>query len=475
MTDFTPTEEQTACIEAARGSGDNLLISALAGAAKTSTLVLMAQALKREPALCLAFNKSIATEMEERLPGNCQSMTLNSLGHRAWAAALSKRLVVDTRKCGNILKSVIDELPKPQKEAAWESYADLLRAVSLGKANGYVPDKLQATGLCGDEDFFESLETAPSALEERLIREVSAESIRLGMTGLIDFDDQILLPTIYPCKFPQFPLVMIDEAQDLSPLNHATLRKLVRKRLIAVGDECQAIYGFRGADLDGMARLREKFDMRQLTLSISFRCPKAVVEHAQWRAPHMRAPEWAKEGEVRWLNTWSVESLPASPAIICRNNAPIFRAAVRLLQAGRYPKVHGNDVVKTLTKLMKKLGEASLPREQFLAAIDKWEEKEMQRSRVPTTTHDKAACMRIFADASETLGGAITYAQHIMNSSGPVQLMTAHKSKGLEFDDVFILDEHLLKDEGQDPNVRYVAQTRSKSTLTYITTEGWQG
>ncbi|MCL5460465.1 ATP-binding domain-containing protein, partial [Loigolactobacillus coryniformis] len=52
--------------------------------------------------------------------------------------------------------------------------------------------------------------------------------------------------------------------------------------------------------------------------------------------------------------------------------------------------------------------------------------------------------------------------------SGPIQLMTGHKSKGLEFDNVFILDKQLLREEGQDKNLLYVMQTRAKETLTYI-------
>ena len=69
-------------------------IKALAGAAKTSTLVLIAKALPNVRMLCLAFNKKIATEMEARLPSNCTAMTLNSLGHRTWAECSGRRLVL---------------------------------------------------------------------------------------------------------------------------------------------------------------------------------------------------------------------------------------------------------------------------------------------------------------------------------------------------------------------------------------------
>src|SRR5678816_2391888 len=134
---LTPTPEQTAIIEAATTTSDNLLISALAGAAKTSTLVMIAQALPNTTMLCLAFNKRIATEMQERLPSNCKAQTLNSLGHQVWGAALGKRLVVDTKKNYNILKTLVDALPKNKKDEAWEEFATTLKAIEYGKAHGY--------------------------------------------------------------------------------------------------------------------------------------------------------------------------------------------------------------------------------------------------------------------------------------------------------------------------------------------------
>ena len=65
---FTPTQEQLDIIAAATDTSDNLIISALAGAAKTSTLELIANALPDVNIITLAFNKAIAEEMKSRLP-----------------------------------------------------------------------------------------------------------------------------------------------------------------------------------------------------------------------------------------------------------------------------------------------------------------------------------------------------------------------------------------------------------------------
>lgn len=476
---MTPTPEQLAIVEAVRNTQDNILISALAGAAKTSTLILIAQALPTTPLLCLAFNKKIADEMTERLPGNCTAMTLNSLGHRAWADALGKRLTLNTKKTYEIVSEIIGRLPQSSKDAAYDRMADLMRAVDGGKTAGWIPDGHYTSiskSLMTDDEFEAWLDDAPTDLEWNIIHEATLTSLKLALDGNIDFNDQILMPTLFKnASFPVYPHVLVDEAQDLSNLNHEMLRKLAKKRLTAVGDECQGIYGFRGAHQNSMALLEQRFNMRRMILSISFRCPISVVKAAQWRAPHMRWPEWAVEGTVTSLPKWTAADIPERAAIICRNNAPLFRMALRLLKLGKYPQIVGNDVGKNLLKIMRKFGKSSMPQAEVLAAIDAWKIDKLKRTRSPGSINDQADCFTIFAQAGDNLGDALAYAEHIFNSQGPILLMTGHKSKGLEFDHVFFLDQEILRldDEGQDKNLKYVIQTRAKQTLTYVTTEGW--
>jgi superfamily I DNA/RNA helicase len=476
---FTPTQEQLDIVEAARSTTDNLLINALAGAAKTSTLVLIAEAIKGTPMLCLAFNKKIATEMEDRLPGNCTSMTLNSLGHRAWAAAIGKRLVLNAKKTYEILSYYTNKLEAENKSAVFDQFSDIMRAIDAGKMCGWIPDGHfpNAKRLMTDDEFYASLDEEPSSLVWYLILKTTLESLSQAMKGTIDFNDQILMPTLFPCTFPMYPLVLVDEAQDLSALNHAMLRKLAKKRLIAVGDECQGIYGFRGAHADSMELLESTFQMKKFFLTTSFRCPTKVVEAARWRAPAMRWPEWAIEGSVTTLPQWSAVTIPDDAAIICRNNSPLFRTALRLLKAGRYPQVIGNDIGKSLLKILKKFGPSEMTQDVVLSEIALWKEAKLRKTRSPGSINDQAECLEVFAQAGKCLGDAIAYAEHIFNSSGPIKLMTGHKSKGLEFSHVFILDLHLVRvdERQQEQNLKYVMQTRAKESLTYIDTTGFQG
>lgn len=224
-----------------------------------------------------------------------------------------------------------------------------------------------------------------------------------------------------------------------------------------------------------MALLRDEFSMRELPLTISFRCPKAVVEHVRWRAPQMRWPEGAKDGSVTTLNRWDAATLPEDAVIICRNNAPLFGAAIRLLKNGRTCELHGKDIVNSITKIMRKFGGHDLPQNQVLDKIEAWEtvEKDKVKERAHGRIEDRAECMRVFAREGETLGDALAFAQHLSQLHSPLKLLTGHGSKGLEFHHVYFLDQHLIGKDEQEPNLRYVIATRAIETLTYIKSENF--
>ena len=76
---ITPTTEQQYIIDLAI-EGHNLSIQAFAGAAKTSTCVMIAKAVKK-PSIYIAFNKSIATEAASRFPFHVDCRTLHSLAY----------------------------------------------------------------------------------------------------------------------------------------------------------------------------------------------------------------------------------------------------------------------------------------------------------------------------------------------------------------------------------------------------------
>jgi superfamily I DNA/RNA helicase len=484
------TEEQIAIIDAARSTKDNLLINALAGAAKSTTLQFICKYISGVPILSLAFNKKIADELSKKLPGHVECKTLNALGHRVWAQATGRRLVLNDKKTFELTKEYAESLKGKEKELFYEYFADILRSIGWAKSSGYIPRNTMphATRLCTREEFIEILEynqfddEVPDLVMEA-IDSILTTSIKMAYEGIIDFNDQIYMSTLFGGTFPNFPLVMVDETQDLSPLNHVMLEKLARQRLIAVGDPWQSIYGFRGASRGGMQLIKNKFNMTEFTLSVSFRCPQAIVKRAWDRVPHMKWAPWASEGEVRYFDEWTSEDIPDFAAIICRNNAPLFKLALELIKAGRGIKLLGADIGPNLIKLLKKLSSDNPAGQDLHHLIERWKMDTLKKARNASSVEDRAECLHVFAEAGGDLKGAVLYAEKLFATSGPIQLMSGHKSKGLEFDIVFHLDPWRIPSkyatssdqQDQELNLKYVIETRSKKTLNLISMENFRG
>lgn len=454
------TKEQEQIIEAATKTKDNLMINACAGCGKTSTLEMIERVVDVRPILYLCYNKKIADDARERMLSTTTVRTFNALGHRIWQKFVGKTLALNPRKTQDILRTMIDEVKdRTTKGEMWDSFWAVVAGVALAKAIGYVPEGkfTQAKRLCTQSTLHSTLDESPDDLTSDLIDAVLTHSIAAAYEGNIDYNDQVYMPSLFGGVFPQFPLVKVDEAQDLNPVNHAILDKLVKHRLIAVGDPWQSIYGFRGAVQGGMASIASRFATSPLDLSTSFRCPQAIVEAARWRVPHFK---WIKEGgHAERLKELRAADIPDESAILSRNNAPLFKVAMQLLAASRPVQVAGSDIGPKLIGIMRKLCDEGEAKATVLSAIDGWLDERLARGS--TTAQDLADCMRVFAGFGDSLGQAISYAEHLFAQRGSIRLMTGHKAKGLEFPVVFHLDPWLIREDEQDLNLKYVITTRS--------------
>lgn len=464
-----PTDEQVTILDAAKGT-DNLMISALAGTGKTTTLEMVEKVVKTRPILYLVFNRKNADEAQKRMLSTTAIRTLNGMGHRIWSANGRSLGKPDTAKSNKILREIINASPKITQSALWETYDQVISGVALAKALGYVPAGIypNAHRLINQGRFHSLLDERPDELTSDLIDTVLAKSIKLAYDGNIDYNDQVYMPALFGGTFPKFPLILVDEYQDLSPVNHALLERLAKGRLIGVGDPNQNIYGFRGAKAGGMAEATKTYGMTELDLSVSFRCPRAIVEHVRWHVPNFK---WIKPGgQVNVAKRLSASVVAPTAAIICRNNAPLFRMAFQLIAAGFSVSVAGTDIGPRLVNVMRRLGDPEMRQVSVLAAIDVWLQEKLERES--KNAPDLAECMRVFARHGTDLDQAIAYAEHLFKQDGSVKLMTGHKSKGLEFEYVYHLDPFLCGASSQDNNLRYVISTRSLDRLTEIESTG---
>lgn len=480
----TPTAEQQAIIDLARRGECNIMVNALAGTGKTSTIEMICHAITGIPILYLAFNKRIVDEASKQMPSHVECRTQNSLGHRVWSQATGRRLAVDGGKMRQILKNLISELPRKDQGEAWDDFSFTLKAIGKAKGCGYVP--LSWTGPCNRLsdyiEFLDSLEDDLTQLQRDLINRALYASILAAYEGGIDFDDQIYMPVCFGGPWPKFPLVIVDEIQDQSPLNHEMMKKLVTKRFIGVGDPYQSIYAFRGAVTNGMKALIKHFQCTELSLSLTFRVPRVGVERARERVPTYEAYHTNLEGEIINLAEWGPDHIPSSAAIICRNNAPLLSLGFKLLAAHRAIKLVGMDIGAGLIRILRKLGPLDIRGEELERAIARWMEEALVKARNPATVYDRADCIHILTRGWSNLGEAIRQAESLFKQEGPIQLLSGHKAKGLEWDWVMHLDPWRIPSkfvqEGteaweQEMNVKYVIETRFKQTLVLANLESW--
>jgi superfamily I DNA/RNA helicase len=503
-----PTEEQAKIIEATGQRPESLMVEAFAGCAKSTTLEMAAPQV-RAPALALAFNRSTAQELVKRLPSNFQAKTFNGLGHQAWARAVPhvSRLRLETRKLGTLVTEVAKERDLNLSQEQWANLRDLVSsAMQAGITPGDQGDPLTLDREEIWRELVPELDDDEFGFLYDSAREILARDIRLGREGTISFDDQVYLSATLGGKFSRFPVVFADEAQDLSPLNHHILRKVLTAsgRLVAVGDSKQAIYAFRGADSKSMKNLRElRPEWHDLRLTLTFRCPKEIVKRQQEHAPGFRAHPSNREGlfelfelfeEETEKGGWGPQELLAlreqgSTVVLCRNNGPLLSLAFKLIRAQVGVHVLGRELGKGLVNLSRKIAkDDDIGRDRLEGLITEWADKEESKLRARGKEElvagiaDKRECLYAVLDSAEVRNAGELRAaleKLFAKEAGQITLSSIHKAKGLEWENVVHLDPWRIPskfairaaDAGDDTqlrqefNLRYVCETRSRNRL----------
>lgn len=468
-----PTEEQQRIFSAATSTDDNLLLEARAGSAKTTTIEEIARLLPALRILYVAFNKRIVTEAQARMPENVEVRTLNSLGYRLWADNLNARLTLDMKKDYHVFSQYVDACPSDERSALWDTYREINEVISVMKRSGFVPtnypSEFRKRSLVDENTLYQNLDYVPDEFIMNAACACLIRHIKLAFQGTVDFADQIYMPALTGIYSSVYDLVMIDEAQDFSYINHRLIYKIVKKaRVIVAGDSYQNIYGFRGALRDSMEQFCNHYSAKTYPLSISFRCPKSVVARARVFAPDIRSHSTAAEGTVEEYGSFPLTALKRPCAIICRNNAPLFSLAFRLIQVNVPFTLANKDIFALIRNIIKKISRPETSTTQFRADISAWYDRECNRAlsgEGPSDLRDTLYCL---ADRATTVGDIARILDELERACGNVELMTGHKAKGLEFNNVYYYDCVSSKPNRAEANVRYVIITRARQTLTFV-------
>lgn len=493
---ITRTAQQQAFIDACLTGTSSLILVAVAGAGKTTTVLDAACSMRPGVAIC-AYNRDIAIEIKGKLEARgvnfkqAEAGTVHSFGFRAYRKAFPKA-VIDDKKVEKILEQMFDDVNSVERMYG----SQILKLVSMAKnrAVGIVEqidadqpffDIIARYDILGDED---DSERTPVLDIINAARKVLRANNR--MVDVIDFDDMIYLPLIHNVRFWRYNAVFVDEAQDTNPARRAIVRAMLQPggRVIAVGDPRQAIYGFTGADTDSLDVLKRDFNAKEMPLTVSFRCPQKVVAFAQQWASHIQAAPTAPEGTVsscKIEDFFKREDLTKESAVLCRNTKPLVELAFSLIRAKIPCMIEGKDIAEQLCKLVTRWKVKTL--DGLETRLDTYIEK--QRTKLLAAKkdaeleriEDTVDTIRVIIDQCRaerltTVADAVEYIQSLFGKDVKDRLVlsTIHKSKGREWKNVFWLDRvgtcpsrHAKTEEAlqQEFNLCYVAATRAMANL----------
>jgi len=480
----------------------NLIVQAVAGAGKTTTLLECARRMEGQIYIA-AFNKKIAVEMEEKLATanlpNVKTGTFHAAGFSAVRFFNGKgaKTDVDDKKVRKLVDDLVLKRPDLEPLAAFiQRSVGMAKNVAIGVGNDINDhdvwlDMTYTYGL--DEHLPDEIE------QERMDKAVAAAIYTLkqsnAQTKVIDYADMIYLPLVHGMRVWQYDVVMIDEAQDTNRSRLLLSQKMVKRggRVVAVGDRFQAIYGFTGAMHNALDEIRRVYNCEELPLSVTYRSAKSIVAYAQGIVPHILAAEGAAEGTIRSIgkDAFDGTKLTKADAILCRNNAPLVATAFGLIRRGIPCKIEGREIGQGLIALASKWRVKNL--DKLRDRLETYRDREIakavekQQEQRADAINDKVDTLLVLVERAEVQGLDIAGLKAMITEmfsddvqkSGLLTLCSYHKSKGLEWNRVFRLDHakfcpsKYARQEWQiqqERNLDYVSATRAKLELVEVDT-----
>lgn len=523
------SEQQKAIFEKFknRNSG-HVTIIARAGSSKTTTSIEGGKYAPELKIIYAAFGNAIAKELSERLPNErCVAQTTHSMG---WGIIKQIKRKAKLEKSAGFLKvEKAADIYFKRKENAWDHSAkeyikdnswhpakifDLVRQCSpyaqyveeiLDVAVNFdlfqIPDQYSKPGERRPVSIIEQvcnvvLLTMELSTEEAINGDNQAEF-------LCDFTDMIWLPVRCGWVNPRFPLVIIDEAQDLSFTQIELASGICSGRIFLVGDDRQAIYGWRGADSDSLDRMTKQLGSTVMYLTTCYRCAKSIVRYAQKYVPDIEPWEHSPEGEV--LNVGPdklIKEAQPGDFVVCRTNAPLMSVCLRLISAGKKAIMAGNDIGKKLLKILSDVEGSGKNKNPFIDNNDMWQRliawgiqeknavEEMVKTKFTNAKKDKiereierrveiirdqlgmfSVLKKKFNSPEEIKKQLVLLFEDTENNrdrSKNILCCSVHKSKGLEAKNVFVLFDYLRTTTEEEVNICYVAVTRAQERLFLV-------
>ncbi|MBL8677288.1 MAG: ATP-dependent helicase, partial [Alphaproteobacteria bacterium] len=334
------TQEQHDIVVAVN-TKENLLVSALAGTGKTTTLRLIAEAYPDRKVLYLAYNKNMQLDARKIFPDHVNCKTIHALayqevGHQYQDKLSSKLQASDVAQAFGIQ-------PLVQKKFFASSLMIAASAIEMIRVfcysieekispqhysryhvaqlkNKYKKTPFNLERILSPKTFLERFVYQSMMYAQKLWKEmICLDSRKIPITH----DVYLKLYQLSHPRIPNVDCIMLDEAQDANPvILHILDNQDVQK--IYVGDTHQQIYGYRGTT-DAM----ESIDGKQLYLTQSFRFGHAIAEEANTVLQKLKAVRMIQgnsqiNSQIQFVDTTKPYTF------ISRTNAGIFEEILAL-------------------------------------------------------------------------------------------------------------------------------------------------
>ena len=270
-----------------------LLILAGAGSGKTSVLTKRIQyrilcGVEPEKILALTFTAKAAAEMRERVQKLFPDAGVRLCTFHSLALYMLKCKVPTLRpldKLGDLKKGKVDELAESPCRYAYELLGFKKMPVPTETSErefSQALSKLKLKVKVSRENLFSDCYGETVSAKLRPLREAVLESGQVVFEDLIFSAIQLLETNEIARNFflEQWKEILVDEYQDINPSQYRLVKGLLgeRKQLFVVGDDDQAIYGFRGADIGNIERFCEDFkESTQIRLEWNYRSVPNVL------------------------------------------------------------------------------------------------------------------------------------------------------------------------------------------------------
>ena len=333
----------------------------------------------------------------------------------------------------------------------------------------------------------------------------------LGRKGSVEGSEHIVADAVVEIRSGRVErsritksILVIDEAQDLGDQEFALVKELIRSnedmRVIAVGDDDQNIYEFRGSDSGNMKSLITEYGASVYNMLENFRSSQAVISLANSyikgisgrlkSAPivgkrsdpgHIRLVRHStSDYEQAIVNEIVSDRSPGSVCVLAATNDDALVISALLNKSGRKARLiqsrdgfQLSDLVefRSFLDVVRKYGTACLDDAMWAEASDFVRNRFSDSGCLDLLEN----CLAAFNEEYPNRKYITDFENFLLESQledftrskdSEIVVSTIHKAKGCEYDNVYISLKGLREITDKERRMVYVGMTRAKNNLS---------